>query len=75
MPKSKSKRSTYIPPKPPKPKPSPRWVPILGLGLIGVGAVILVAMYLVPGLPGGNINLIVGFLAMAGGLITLSRWR
>lgn len=75
MPKSKSKRSTYIPPKPAKPKPSPRWVPILGLALIGVGGVILVAMYLIPGLPGGNLNLIVGFLAMAGGLVTLSRWR
>lgn len=75
MPKSKSKRSTYIPPKPAKPKPSPRWVPILGLALIGLGAVILVAMYLVPGLPGGNLNLIIGFIAMAGGLITLSRWR
>lgn len=75
MPKSKSKRSTYIPPKPAKPKPSPRWVPILGLALIGLGAVILVAMYLVPGLPGGNVNLIIGFIAMAGGLITLSRWR
>lgn len=75
MPKSKSKRSMYVPPTPPRPKPSPRWIPILGLGLIGIGAVILVAMYLVPGLPGGNLNLIVGFVAMAGGLITLSRWR
>lgn len=75
MPKSKSKRSTYIPPTPPRPRPSPRWVPVLGLALIGVGAVILVAMYLVPGLPGGNYNLIIGFVAMAGGLVTLSRWR
>lgn len=75
MPKSKSKRSAYIPPKPPKPEPSPRWVPVLGLSLIGIGAVILIAMYLVPGLPGGNLNLIVGFIAMAGGLVTLSRWR
>jgi hypothetical protein len=75
VPKSKSKRSTYTPPKPPKPPPSPRWVPVLGLALIGIGAVILVAMYLIPGLPGGNLNLIVGFIAMAGGLVTLSRWR
>lgn len=75
MPKSKSKRSTYIPPKPPKPRPSPRWVPVTGLALIGLGCLLLILIYLVPGLPGGNINLIVGFIMMAGGLITLSRWR
>lgn len=75
MPKSKSKRSRYIPPKPPKPKPSPRWVPLLGLSLIGVGTVILIVMYLIPGIPGGNINLIIGFILMAAGLITLSQWR
>lgn len=75
MPKSRSKRSTYIPPKPAKPKPSPGWVPALGLALIGLGTFILIVMYLIPGLPGGNLNLIVGFVLMAGGLITLSRWR
>ena len=75
MPKSRSKRSTYIPPKPPNPKPSPPWVPVLGMTLIGLGTLILILVYLIPGLPGGNINLIVGFILMAGGLITLSRWR
>lgn len=75
MPKSRSKRSTYIPPKPAKPPPSPRWVPVLGLSLIGLGALLLLVIYLIPGLPGGNINLIVGFVMMAGGLVALSRWR
>ncbi|CAN5919984.1 hypothetical protein BH23ACT10_BH23ACT10_04970 [soil metagenome] len=75
MPKSKSKRSTYIPPKPAKPPPSPRWVPILGLSLIGLGTVLLIVIYLIPGLPGGNLNLIIGFILMAGGLVALSRWR
>lgn len=75
VPKSKSKRSTYTPPKPPRPKPSPRWVPVLGLSLIGLGSLILILMYLIPGLPGGNINLIIGFILMAGGLVTLSRWQ
>lgn len=75
MPKSKSKRSTYIPPKPAKPPPSPRWVPVLGLSLIGLGSLLLLVIYLIPGLPGGNINLIVGFVMMAGGLVALSRWR
>lgn len=75
MPKSKSKRSSYIPPTPAKPPPSPRWVPIAGLSLIGLGAVVLIVMYLIPGIPGGNLNLIVGFVMMAAGLVTLSRWR
>jgi len=75
VPKSRSKRSTYTPPKPPRPKPSPRWVPVVGLSLIGLGSLILILMYLIPGLPGGNINLIIGFILMAGGLVTLSRWR
>lgn len=75
LPKSRSKRSTYIPPKPAKPKPSPRWVPILGLALILLGGLLLILAYMVPGFPGGNINLIVGFFMMAGGLVTLSRWH
>lgn len=74
MPKSKSKRSSYTPPKPPKPKPSPRWVPILGISLIGIGVLQVVVAYLVP-LPGGNANIVMGFVLMAGGLIALSRWR
>lgn len=75
MPKSRSKRSTYIPPKSAKPKPSPRWVPWVGLGLILLGVAVILLTYLVPGFPGGNINLIVGFVLMAGGLLTLSQWR
>lgn len=74
MPKSRSKRSNYIPPKPARPKPSPRWVPVVGIGgiLAGVGLVILA--YVVA-LPGGNLNLVIGFVLMAFGLVTLSRWR
>lgn len=75
MPKSKSKRSNYQPPKPPKPKPSPRWLPPLGLGLIGLGVLVVILNYFIPGLPGGNVNLVLGFVFMAAGLITLSRWR
>lgn len=75
MPKSKSKRSTYTPPKPQKPPPSPKWVPVLGLSLIGLGGALLLVVYVVPGFPGGNANLFVGFLMMAVGLVALSRWR
>jgi hypothetical protein len=77
VPKSRgrgSKRSSYTPPKPPNPKPSPRWVPILGVSLIGIGVLQVILTYLVR-LPGGNLNLFVGFGLMAGGLIALSQWR
>jgi len=76
VPKSKSKRSSYIPPKPPKPKPSPRWVPWLGLALILLGLALVLLNYIFPRvLPGGNYVLIVGFLVMAAGLVVLSQWR
>jgi len=75
VPKSRSKRSTYIPPKPAKPKPSPRWVPWLGLGLIGLGLVEILLNYFIVNFPLGNTNLIIGFVFMAGGLVTLSQWR
>jgi hypothetical protein len=49
-------------------------VPILGISLIGIGVLQVILTYLVR-LPGGNINLFVGFGLMAGGLIALSQWR
>ena len=76
MPKSKSKRSTYIPPKPPKPKPSPRWVPWLGLTLIILGIVLILVNYNIEGLlPTGVWTLVIGLVLMGGGLGVLSRWR
>ena len=76
MPRSKSKRSTYIPPKPAKPKPSPRWVPVTGLAVIALGVTVIIISYILPGLiPGGNWALVAGFVMMAGGLLLLSQWR
>ncbi len=76
MPKSKSKRSTYIPPKPSKPPPSPRWVPITGTALIVGGLALILLNYILNGIPLlGNWSIIVGFVLMAGGLVVLSRWR
>lgn len=74
MPKSRSKRSTYTPPKPPKPAPSPRWVPVVGMALIALGILEILLNYVID-LPGGNWNLIVGFVLMAAGLGVLSQWR
>lgn len=78
MPKSKSRRKSrsHSPgPTPPKPKPSPRWLPAVGLGLIGLGLLIVLLNYLIAGLPGGNMNLVLGFVLMTAGLVVLSRWR
>lgn len=76
MPRSKSKRSSYTPPKPAKPPPSPRWVPIVGLSVIGIGVAVIIFSYILPGvLPGGNYVLIAGFVMMTLGLLLLSQWR
>lgn len=73
MPKSKkSKRSTYRPPEPAKPKPSSKWVPYVGVGLVLAGTLLVIVTY-VTGLP--NWSILAGFAAMGAGLITLSQWR
>lgn len=74
VPKSRSKRSNYIPPKPAKPKPSPSWVPLVGVALILLGVALVILAYVVA-LPGGNLNLLIAFGLMAAGLLTLSRWH
>ncbi len=76
MPRSKSKRSSYTPPKRPRPKPSPRWLAPAGLGLIALGIIVILMAYIFPGLlPGGNAVLVVGFVLLAAGLVLLSQWR
>lgn len=76
MPRSKSKRSTYVPPKPSKPPPSPRWVPITGTALIVGGLLLILLNYVFSPFPViGNYSLVLGFAVMAAGLIVLSRWR
>lgn len=76
MPKSKSKRDNYTPPPKPNPPPSPTWVPVVGTGLIALGVLLILLNYMTnAALPGGNYNIIVGFVMMAVGLGILSRWR
>lgn len=75
MPKSKSKRSNYIPPKPAKPKPSPRWVPIVGLSLIVIGVVLIILTYALGTAIFPSWTIFAGFGVMAAGLLVLSRWR
>jgi hypothetical protein len=57
-------------------------VPVLGLGLIGLGIIVIILAYLAAfifaeegPIPIGNWALVAGFVMMAGGLLLLSQWR
>lgn len=88
MPKSQvRKKKVYTPPAEVRPtattaaarKPSPIWLPITAVSLIVAGIGWLVVYYLsetaYPVASWGYWNLAVGFGAMVGSLILLSRWR
>lgn len=89
MPKSRVRtKKVYTPPAELRPqerttvtkkRPSPTWVPITALTLIVVGIGWLVTYYLSGTLypigTWGYWNLAVGFGALVGSLIVLSRWR
>ncbi|WP_434742307.1 cell division protein CrgA [Micromonospora sp. SH-82] len=88
MPKSQvRKKKVYTPPTDVRPtttasartKPSPVWLPALAVSLIVLGIGWLVVYYLseqaYPVMSWGYWNLAVGFGAMVGSLIVLSRWR
>lgn len=75
------KKSTYNPGKTP-PKPielkdhSPWYIPWLGTGLIVIFLLILIAYYLLGGLPPFNSWwIVICFVGMTAGLIVLSRWK
>lgn len=76
MPVSKSKRRRFTPPPKAKPKPSPRWVPVLMLALLVLGVVDLVLYYL-GALPGGSPlwGLLSGFGLISAGFFTGIFWR
>lgn len=76
MPKSKHRKNR---PRPnpeagdaPKPKPSPKWVPYVGVGLIAAGAIAVIVTY-VAGI--ANWLVLLGFVVMGAGLVTLSQLR
>ena len=66
----------YTPPIPREVKVSPMWVPVLMLGLIAVGAGVIILNYL-DILPGGasNTYLLVGLVLITAGFITSTQWR
>lgn len=68
--------SRYTPPVPQEFKVSPRWVPILMFGLLGLGLLVIFLNYLGV-LPGDTKNsyLLVGLAAILGGIITATQYH
>ena len=65
--------SRYTPPVPQSAKESPPWLPALMLGLFVVGAVAIMARYLI--FPDSNWPLILGLVCLLGGLFLATKWR
>lgn len=65
--------SRYTPPVPHAAKESPPWLPVLMLGLFVVGAIAIMARYLV--FPDSNWPMVVGLVCLLGGLFTATKWR
>ncbi|MGH2772520.1 MAG: cell division protein CrgA [Actinomycetota bacterium] len=78
MPKSKSKRTRYVPPPKPKPKPSPRWVPVLFFVLLGLGFAAILCRYILAGtvdLFDNDWFMWGGLLSIFGGFAVATQWR
>jgi hypothetical protein len=71
-----SPSTRYTPPVPREAKVSPRWVPIVMFGLLGIGLVVIFLNYLGV-LPGGmsNAYLGLGLAAICGGIVTATQYR
>lgn len=65
--------SRYTPPVPTAAKESPPWLPGLMLGLFVLGAIAIMARYLV--FPDSNWPMVVGLVCLLGGLFTATKWR
>ena len=68
--------SRYTPPVPREYKESPRWVPIVMFGLLGLGLIIIFCNYLGV-LPGATSNwwLLGGLGCILGGIVTATQYR
>lgn len=56
----------------PNPKPSPKWVPYMGVGLIALGAVVVIVTYVAAV---ASSLVLLGFILMGAGLVALSQLR
>ena len=75
-PKGGPSGSRYNTPTPSASKASPTWVPVLMLGLLALGIVIIFFNY-VGWMPGGmkNIYLMIGLGSILGGILTATRFQ
>jgi len=67
--------SRYTPPTPKEFYESPKWVPILMLALIGLGALAIISRYLVPSFNNTNTPVLVGLCFMLAGLFVATKWK
>lgn len=65
--------SRYTPPIPKSVRESPRWVPVLMLVLLGLGALLILGRYLA--FSDSNWPLFLGLACVLGGLYTATRWH
>jgi len=65
----------YTPPTPKAHYESPKWVPILMAVFIGLGALAIIARYLVPSFNNTNTPVLVGLCLMLAGLFTATKWK
>ena len=59
-------------------KESPRWLPVLMIGLLAIGGILIMLKYLgwVPGgQDGSQLWIVAGLVCVLGGLFTATRWR
>lgn len=81
--KGKTRQRSYQSAPPERnPEPSPQWVPVLAVTLLVVGLLVIVANYVIGGsvtaswpVFGANWGLVVGFVALLGGFLTLTKWQ
>jgi len=67
----------YTPPVPKSEKVSPKWVPIVMFGSLGLGMLVILANYvsLLPGDEPSNMYLLVGLVLITLGFITATRYH
>lgn len=81
--KGKTRKRAYQE-RPPErnPEPSPAWVPITAVALLVGGLLVIVVNYVIGGsvtaswpVFGANWGLVVGFVLLLGGFMTLTKWQ
>ncbi len=72
---SVSQSARYTPPTPKEFYESPKWIPILMFTFIALGALSIIARYVIPAFENTNTPTLVGLMLMMAGLFTATKWR